>query len=134
RQEEEGEEQTEDKSWFYYLFAPLRQETTELLDKTQAKFQEQLRNKNLSLDEMLYAKDALHNINSELFMRKHPQARETNDTWKAINKKKSEARRKWEKEIIAREGEEGLQRRIAQGEEPPSCQYMPEELDAFVNF
>lgn len=65
----------------------------------------------MPLDDRMYASNALHNIALELLMRKNPQARETTEIWTAINKRKGDARRKWEKEIIALEGEEGLRQR-----------------------
>ena len=125
-----------EKSWFYYILNPIIEETTEALEKALASLQEESKDRRAMMDDlphMLLVKRALYKVSLELLMRRNPQVRELAEAVQAIGKRKYELQRAWEKEVIAREGEEGLKRRKQNGE-GTGRQYTREELDIRIRY
>jgi hypothetical protein len=125
-----------EKSWFYYTFGNFLEDTTDELEKVLASLQEESKDRRALMDDlphMLVVKRALYKVSLELLMRRNPQVRELAEAVQAIGKRKYELQRAWEKEVLAREGEEGLKRRKQNGE-GTGRQYTREELDIRIRY
>jgi len=128
------EPQNEEHSWFYYAFGSFIGDATDELEKALARLQREEKNsRNMDLASMFYVKSALYKVGLELLMRRNPEAKQLADALGVIGKRKYDLQREWEKEILAREGEEGLKRRNQNGE-GPGRQYTREELDLSVSY
>ncbi|SRR5579871_1713690 len=138
-EEETGEQHDTEHGWFYYVSDSFAGVSTNKLEKALAKlqFQEGLIDRRKMFSDPYYLFHILQlqrekrRIETELLMRKNPEARELRDALRVIGERKHKAHRAWEKEILAREGEEGLKRRNQNGEGPRD-QYTHEELDMRV--
>jgi len=129
---ENGEPQIAEKGQFYCRFGELIADISDDLEKALARFQEEQKNsKRMDVTDAMSLSLAIYRISQELFMRKSPEARELRDTLRENGLRKIAAQKKWEKEIIATEGEEGLKRRKQNGEGPIN-QNTPKELDMKV--
>src|SRR5947209_6054532 len=87
-------------SWMDFLFVPLIAYDRNSLEAGQAVLEQQVRNGDMSLEEIFFADNALYNVELELLRRKNPQARDAIDTWKAIADRKYAEGQKWEQHIL----------------------------------
>jgi hypothetical protein len=131
---ETEEEKGPRRSWMDFLFGPIISYDTTSLEAGQTVLQEQLQDRDMSVEDQHFAHMAQYEIGLEFLRRRDPQARNAIDQWTQVYEDRLRRSREWEEHIVVTEGEDGLRRRRERGESYPGFgEYTPEELDLYVN-